>query len=172
MCVLFFVAKNRAKNHPFDSFLPVFGQFETAKSSRPKAAVRRSCCASTMFLHGSFQRCCAEGPGSEHPERPTADPRSCQLLWTCGDSCRPSEKFIFLRAHFGDFPRPPLILLSSLSASVLATSRHDTPSTDEGILDTVCMHNLVPILRRKIPPLGGGKLRNRSGTRTFKGHVV
>ena len=71
--------------------------FGMPKPSRLKPTVHRSCCALTLFLHESFHRCCAEGPGSEDPEHPTADPAAaecCGLGATLVGLCRPSEKFI------------------------------------------------------------------------------
>ena len=87
VCVLFLLAKTSAKMPRFDSFLHVYSWFEMAKSSRPKATVRRSCCASTMFLYGSGQECSAEDPGSEGPECSQADPRGCRAVLLMGNWC-------------------------------------------------------------------------------------
>lgn len=54
--------------------------FQTQKLSISKATVHRCCCAPTMFLESSNQRCSAGGPVSKYPEHSMAEPRCCPPL--------------------------------------------------------------------------------------------
>ena len=97
----FLVTKNRRKAIFFYRYVTVFIWLEMAKPSKPKATAHHSCCDSTMFLQGSYR--CAEGPSSEGPDCPTADPHRCRSRLAQIDFCR-HEKERVPPSPLGRFP--------------------------------------------------------------------
>ena len=54
----------------FDSFPHVFSEFEMTVPSSPTGTVRRCCCASTMFLKGSYAGCLPKTTAQKTPRAP------------------------------------------------------------------------------------------------------
>ena len=124
----------------FHSFLQVCSGSEMASSSRTKATVRPSCCADKYVpprvLSDVLCRRPRRIPSASRPTLAAAD-CCCGLAATLLFGRRRSS--FILRAHLlGRFPAAASHFAVFSSASVLATSRHQAPSTDEGIIETVC----------------------------------
>ena len=115
--------------------LTVCSQFEM---TRPPD--RRLPCAAPDVLRlcsakGPIRVALPKTPTLEHPELPTADPRSCLLLRACGDSSIVGKNGVSLLT-LGLLRHPPPAYCLCSSGSVLATTRPLYPSIDEGILET------------------------------------
>ena len=113
----------------------------SASSKRPCPPVRRVPCAAaavlrlcslTGLMRGACRRPRLRRP-RVLPDRPTQLVTSAVMLHTRAFV----RKIGFLRVHSGDFAGPAHGLLIFLHANDLATSRHSTPSTDEGKTETV-----------------------------------
>ena len=101
----------------------VVSRFGIAKPSRPKPTVHRSCCvlglcSSKGLIRGAWPKAAAQKTPSA--PRPTLDAADC-----CGLAAPlvGQRRNSFLRAHLDFCCAPPRILLSALSAAVLAISR-------------------------------------------------
>ena len=121
-------------------FHALSSEFQMAKSFRTEASAHRSCFASTLFLQGSYQRGFPDGPGSEHPERPAADPRCCRPLPACGNFCRPPEKFTCVRAPLGPYSSASTPHIGSCFASIGSSSiTQDSSQPDQLTKGKLCV---------------------------------
>ena len=139
--------KKRANLPRLNSFPHVFSDIEMTKPSSPKAAVRRCCCTSTMFLHGSYTGCAAEDHGSEDPVCSQTDPRTWSPLLRRSHTRAYVRKMGLLHVNLKNFAGPPVILLSILHASGLATHSWRNDFENRVHVPTVL------ISKKKQPPL-------------------
>ena len=113
------------------------GQFLENEGDRAPLLLCRQICSSTCLIRGAVPNAPAQRIPSA--SRPTLAAAHC----CCGLAAtllfdRRRSSFI-LRAHLlGRFPSAASHFAVFSLASVLATSRHQAPSTDECIIETVC----------------------------------
>ena len=123
VCVLFLSRKKQSKNADFSLSVLLWefaAQLLNGEALQTKAHGASLLLCFDYVLGGVYSKVLAGGLGSRGPERPTADPRCCRLLWACGPYCGPGEKFVFSVHAWILAAPPPCKMLSDLSASVLA----------------------------------------------------
>ena len=154
------LANNRAKLPMFHSFVAVFSGLEWRSPPyhglpyTAPAALRR--CSSKSLVIDALPKASAQNtPSVPRPTLVAAD--CCGLAAPFVDQ----ERTSFFPCTLGCLLRPPCIMLSALSASVLAISRLPTPSTDEGNTETVPVCCLCKFGRGK-KPVADSPRRNRS----------